>query len=119
MKLRLQSFLCAFTGIAHLFKTQTHARWHVIASVLVLFAGYYGNLQRFEWLALLLAMALVWTTEACNTAIELACDAITCEQNPLVGRAKDVVAGAVLLAAIFATLIAVLVFAPRLTGLHL
>ena len=77
------------------------------------------RIQRFEWLVLLLAMALVWTAEACNTAIELACDAITREQHPLVGHAKDVAAGAVLLAAIFAALIGLVVFAPRLPGFHL
>ncbi len=119
MKLRLQPFLCAFTGIAHLFKTQTHARWHALATVVVVVTGYFCKIQRFEWLALLLAMAIVWTAEACNTAIELACDAITREKHPLIGHAKDVAAGAVLLAALFAALIAVVVFAPCLSGLQL
>lgn len=98
-----------------MFKTQTHVRWHALASALVVTAGFFCNVQRVEWMALLLAMALVWTAEACNTAIELSCDAISREQNPLIGHAKDVAAGAVLLAALFAALVGVLVFAPRLS----
>lgn len=116
MKLRLRSFRCAIAGVAHLLKTQPHARWHVLATVVVTALGLSCGIQRGEWLALLLAMALVWTAEAFNTAIEFACDAVTQEQHPLIGRAKDLAAGAVLLAALFAVIIGVIVFAPRLFG---
>ena len=116
MKLRLQAFHCAAAGISHLFRTQPHARWHFLAMALVVITGIFCKVRRMEWLALLLAMGLVWTAEACNTAIELACDAITREQHPLIGRAKDVAAGAVLLAALFAALVGAMVFAPRLLG---
>lgn len=119
MKLRLQAFQCAFAGVVQMFKSQPHTRWHALASALVVASGFVCDVQRVEWLALLLAMALVWTAEACNTAIELACDAVTREPHPLIGRAKDAAAGAVLLAALFAALVGMLVFAPRLLGSHL
>lgn len=114
MKLRWSSFRAAFAGIAFLLRTQTHARWHLLATVVVIVLGVFLHVSRGEWLALILAMALVWTAEAVNTAIEQACDAITHEQHPQIGRAKDAAAGSVLLAALFAVAIALLVFIPHL-----
>lgn len=113
MKLRWFSFRCAIAGIVHLFKTQHHARWHALASLAVIIGGITFKVERGEWLALILAMALVWTAEAFNTALELACDAITLEKHPLIGHAKDVAAGAVLIASIFAAVIGVIVFASH------
>lgn len=118
MKLLLKwsAFRCAFVGVADLLKTQPHARWHLLASAGVVGLGLALGLDRGEWLALILAMALVWVAEAVNTAIELACDAITLERNPLIGRAKDMAAAAVLLAAGFAMVVGAVVFWPRLFG---
>jgi diacylglycerol kinase (ATP) len=118
MKLTLKwsAFRCAFAGLVDLLRTQPHARWHLLASVGVVGLGLVLGLTRGEWLALVLAMGLVWVAEAVNTAIELACDAITLEQHPLIGRAKDLAAAAVLLAAFFAVVVGGLVFGPRLFG---
>ena len=114
MKLRWSSFLCAIAGIAYLLKTQPHARWHALCSLLVIIAGIAFKVERSEWLALIAAMALVWVAEAFNTALEVTCDAITREKNPLIGHAKDVAAGAVLIAALFAVLVAVVVFVAHI-----
>jgi diacylglycerol kinase (ATP) len=114
MKLRWSSFQCALAGIVHLIKTQCHARWHLLSTVTVIALGFGLRVSIGEWLALLVAMALVWTAEAFNTAIELLGDAITKENNPLIGRAKDVAAGAVLLAAVFAAIIGGIIFLPKL-----
>lgn len=114
MKLQWSSFRAAFAGIAFLLRTQRHARWHLLASLVVIALGAALHVSRGEWLALILAMALVWTAEAINTSIEQACDAITREQHPLIGHAKDAAAGAVLLAALFAIAVALLVFLPHL-----
>ncbi|RBP42374.1 diacylglycerol kinase (ATP) [Roseimicrobium gellanilyticum] len=118
MKLTLKwsSFRCAFAGLVDLLKTQPHARWHLLASVGVVGLGLGLGLTRTEWLALIPAMALVWVAEAVNTAIELTCDAVTRERHPLIGRAKDLAAAAVLLAALFAVVVGGLVFLPRLIG---
>ena len=77
-------------------------------------AGFGFGISRIEWCALVLAIAGVWAAEAVNTAIELLGDATTSDPHPLVGRAKDVAAGAVLLAALGAAVVGLLVFAPRL-----
>ena len=112
--LRFSAFRCAFSGIAFMLRTQPHTRCHLVASIAVVILGIVLNVTRLEWLALIFAMAIVWTAEAFNTAIEVACDAITLEKHPLIGRAKDVSAGAVLIAAIFAAAVGTWVFLPRI-----
>jgi len=114
MKLRWSSFRCAFSGVLFLLKTQNHARWHaLISGLVIIFAGWL-QVSKMEWLILLGMMALVWVTETLNTAIEQTCDAITLEMNPMIGRAKDLAAGAVLIAALSACVIGALILAPRL-----
>lgn len=113
MKLRIMSFRAAFAGIIFMLRTQVHARWHFLASCIVIACGFAFQVGRGDWLALIMAMALVWTAEAINTAIEFACDAITKEKHPLIGHAKDGAAGAVLIASIFAVIVAALVFVPK------
>ena len=66
---------------------------------------------------LIFAIALVWTAEGLNTALEWLCDVAAPEYHPLVKKAKDVAAAAVLLAAIGSALIGLLVFGPRLLAL--
>lgn len=75
----------------------------------LLFFGLTGT----QWALVILAMTAVWTAEAFNTGCELLADAISPEFHPLVGKAKDVAAGAVLIAAVGAVVIGVLVFVPR------
>ena len=95
-------------------RSEFNARIHAIATILVLVAGVFFGIERSEWLAVTLAITAVWTTEAVNTAIEALCDAVTQREQPLIGRAKDLAAGAVLLAAIGATAVAVIVFGRRI-----
>jgi diacylglycerol kinase (ATP) len=114
MKLRWSSFRAALAGVVFLVRTERHARWHLLATVLVTVLGATLSLTRSEWLILILAMALVWVAEALNTAIEQVCDAVTEEPHPRIGHAKDVAAGAVLLAVIFAVVVGAAVFIPKL-----
>lgn len=111
---RLRSFAYAWAGMRTLLRTQHNAWIHAAATLLVIAAGAYFRLAAGEWLWLVLAMALVWTAEAFNTALELLADAVTQEQHPLIGQAKDVAAGAVLLAALAALIIGALVLGPHL-----
>ena len=112
LKQRVKSFGYAFKGIGTLVRTQPHARIHAMATVVVVGCGFLFEVTRIDWLALVLAIALVWVAEAVNTAIEFLTDLASPEYHPLAGKAKDVAAGAVLLAAIAAIAIAVIVFAP-------
>ena len=110
---RLRSFRYALAGLRTLLRTQHNAWIHAAATVAVIGAGGYFALSATEWLWLVLAMTLVWTAEAFNTALELLADAVTREQHPLIGQAKDVAAGAVLISALGALLIGVLVLGPH------
>ena len=112
LRQRVKSFGYAFKGLATLVKTQPHARLHLLATVLVTGLGIYLEISRADWIALVLAMALVWAMEAVNTGIEFLTDLASPDYHPLAGKAKDVAAAAVLLAAIGAAIVAGLVFCP-------
>lgn len=62
----------------------------------------------------MLAISLVMSMEAMNTAMEVLCNRVTAERDPQIGNAKDVAAGAVLFAAIGASLTGLIVFVPKL-----
>jgi diacylglycerol kinase (ATP) len=95
-----------------------HNAWiHAFATASVLTLGFLLRVQRFEWLALVLAIVSVWTAEAINTAFEFLCDVASPEFHPLVEKAKDVAAGSVLVCAIGATAVGFLVFGPPLLSL--
>lgn len=114
LRQRGRSFRYAFRGIAAVLRTQHNAWIHAGATVAVVVAGLWLRVSLLEWGLLVLAIAAVWTAEAFNTAVEALGDAVSVEQHPMVGRAKDAAAGAVLLAALGAAIVGALVFVPRL-----
>lgn len=111
---RGRSFVYAWRGVRALVASQHNAWIHAAATAAVVAAGLLCSLSRLEWCAVVLAIAAVWSAEGFNTAVELLGDATSREPDPLVGRAKDVAAGAVLLAAAGAAAVGLLVFGPRL-----
>lgn len=111
---RLKSFTHALHGLVLLVRTQPNARLHLLAAVLACTAGGYFGLSRGEWLWITAAIVLVWSAEAFNTALEYLADALHPKPHPGIGRAKDVAAAAVLIAAIGAAVIGMLVFLPHL-----
>ena len=106
---RLASFRHAFAGIATLLREQHNTRIHLAATLVVVGAGFYLEVSRPDWIALLMAIALVWMAEAFNSAVEYLADAAVPERHPLVKRAKDVAAAGVLIASIVAAAIGVVV----------
>ncbi|MCX2979258.1 diacylglycerol kinase family protein [Halieaceae bacterium IMCC14734] len=112
MLARVRSFGYAFQGLATLVREQHNARIHVAATLVVAAAGWNFEVSRLEWVILLLTVALVWLSEAMNSALEYLADATVPEQHPLVGKAKDVAAAGVLICAGVAVLVAALVFIP-------
>ncbi len=114
---RARSFGFAFRGVVTLLATQHNAWIHAAATVVVVGLGLALGVSRLEWALLVFAIALVWTAEGLNTALEWLCDVAAPEYHPLVKKAKDVAAAAVLLAAIGSALIGLLVFGPRLLAL--
>ena len=114
---RGKSFACAARGLLLLLRTQANARIHLLATVLVIAAGLAFHVTRREWMALTFAMGIVWIAEAVNTALEVLADRITRDRDEQIGRAKDLAAGAVLLAAITAGIIGILVLGPHFWAL--
>lgn len=111
---RLRSVGFALQGLRAFWATQPNARIHAVATVGVVVAGWYCQISRSDWLALVLAIALVWVAEALNTGIEWAVDLASPEHHPLAGKAKDVAAAGVLLASLAALVVGLLVFVPQL-----
>ena len=114
---RIQSIRYATRGIGVMLKTQHNAWIHSLATVGVLLAGFGFRVSPNEWIALVLSIMAVWTAEALNTAFESLCDVASPEFHPMVERAKDVAAGAVLIASVCAVVVGVIVFGPKLLAL--
>ena len=106
----LPNFRHAREGILHVFRTQPHMRYHFYIMVAVLLSGLLLNLDNRDMLALVFAITLVIVSEMFNTAIEHVVDMVTETYNPVAKLAKDVAAGAVLLAAMNAVIAGVLIF---------
>ena len=105
------SFNYAAEGIVHVLRTQRNLRIHVVAAILVLGAAIALGVERLQLIALLLAISFVLVAEMVNTAIEGAIDVSTTSFDPNAKLAKDIAAGAVLIASINAIAIGYLVFA--------
>ncbi len=110
---RAQSFRFAWRGLVAVARGQHNAWIHAAATVAILAAGLALRLSAGEWALLALAMAAVWAAEAFNTAVEVLGDAVAPEDHPLVGTAKDVAAGGVLVTAVGAVAVGLLVLVPR------
>lgn len=111
------SFRNAFQGIWTALITQPNLRIHFVIGSLVFLAAVYLELSISNILVLLLTIMVVVITEMINSAIEFACNAVTLEHNEHIKHAKDISAGAVLLSAIFATIIGLMIFVPKLLSL--
>ena len=109
-----ESFACAFRGITALLKSEVHARIHLAATVVVIAVGWWFGITAGEWIAVVLAIGLVWVAEALNTAIEYVADLAHPDEHPEVKKLKDLAAAAVLFASIAALVVGLIVFLPRL-----
>jgi diacylglycerol kinase (ATP) len=116
---RLQAFGHALRGLWVLLRSQPHARFHALATVVVVALGALLNLSAWRWAAVVGAIALVVVAEALNTAVEFAVDLASPDWHELARDAKDVAAGAVLLASIAAVVLGMLAFAQPLHALWL
>jgi diacylglycerol kinase (ATP) len=114
---RIQSLRYAGRGVRLMLRSQHNAWLHAVASCCVLIVGGLFMLSDAEWCWIVLAIMAVWTAEALNTALELLADVASPEFHPLVGKAKDVAAGAVLIAACGSVIIALLIFGPHILRL--
>lgn len=111
----LWSFNYAIEGVAYALRTQRNMRIHVSSAIVVLIASLFFHVERFEFLAVIFAIAFVLVTELVNTAVEATIDIVTESFEPLAKVAKDVAAGAVFVSAVTAAIVGYIVFFSRLT----
>lgn len=103
----------AIRGLRFLLE-ERNARMLLAGSVVAIAAGVYFRLAPLEWCAVVFAIALLWVAEGLNSALERLTDLVSPGYHPLAGKAKDIAAGAVMLALAAAVSIGVLIFGPRL-----
>ncbi|RNI27007.1 diacylglycerol kinase [Rufibacter latericius] len=111
---RLNSFGYALKGITAAFRSEINLRWHVLSAGIVVAAGFYLGLSSMEWVVICFAIGLVWMAELFNTALEVVVNLVSPERHPLAGKAKDIAAGAVLVASLTSAIAGLLVFLPYL-----
>ena len=109
---RLRSFRYAFAGVAFMLRTQHNAWLHLAASGLVVGAAVLLRVSAGDWRWLVAAMVMVWVAETFNTAVEYVCDVVSPGYSEVVRHAKDIAAGAVLIAALGAAAIGLLTLGP-------
>jgi len=116
----IDSFNYALEGIIHVLRTQRNLRIHFAVAVAVLVAALAMDVSRIELIALLLSISFVLIAEMINSAIEQAIDVATTSFDPLAKLAKDMAAGAVLIATVNAVAVGYLVFSGKAgeTGLR-
>ncbi len=112
---RLRSLRYAFSGWWHVIRTQRNAWIHAVVSLLVLVVCTWLRLPARDWALIVLAIAMVWTAEFVNTALEAVVDLAANHQRHNLARvSKDVGAAAVLIAALASILIGLLLIGPPL-----
>ena len=105
----------AITGVLTAFKEERNMRKHLVSAILASLAGLVFQISAIEWLFLLLAIFLVIILEIVNSAIENVVDlASGYHFSMLAKNAKDMAAGAVLVASGYAVLTGLIIFVPKI-----
>lgn len=110
----IESVNCAIEGILWAARTQRHLRYHFLSAAAVLFVALYLKVSTLEFMLLALAITLVIFAEIINTALEVLVDLVSPDYHILAKRAKDVAAGAVLIASIGAAVLGYLTLSRHL-----
>lgn len=112
------TFKNARKGMRLTLKSERNIRVHIFVAILVLLSAYFFNFSLMKFCILLLTIAAVISAEMFNSAIEFSLDAIFHNRySRMVGMAKDIAAGAVLVVTVSAVLVGVLLFAPVFANL--
>ncbi len=110
----IKSFGYAFEGLFTVIKKERNMKIHCMAAILVVLFGIFLGISKTEWIICFLLFGMIMALECVNTAIEAVVDLVTEEIHPKAKLAKDAAAGAVLIAAIFAAIVGLMIFIPKL-----
>ena len=109
------SFRCAFRGIFQAFKTERNFKLHILSTIIVSLLAWYSSFTKWEYIILIITIMIVIITELLNTAVEYTVDLVCGNKYSQLGKyAKDIAAGATLLAAFGAIIIGCILFLPKL-----
>lgn len=111
---RARSFRYAFSGWWFVIRTQKNAWIHAVISVIVIILALWLQVSLQDMAVLVLTIAVVWTAEFLNTAVEAVVDLASPQIHPLAKIGKDVGAAAVLIAALASIIIGLLIMGPPL-----
>lgn len=118
MKKFLMGFVYAFRGIVKGFKGR-NMRFHGVATILVLLAGWYYRLSMNEWAIVLILIAVMWSAELVNSSVEELNNTVKKELKldyKATTDSRDIAAGSVLIIAIVAAIIGLMIFVPKMWG---
>jgi len=110
---RLKSVGFAVKGAFKLITTEHSVMVQSSLAVLMIMAGFYFEIDRYEWMMQILAFGLVLGIESLNTAVEKVADFIHPEYHEKIGFIKDIAAGAVMFAALAAFAVGLLIYVPK------
>jgi len=110
----IRSFRHAFAGMYHALQNHQNLKVHIAAAVFTTIITIFLDIPKVEFLMVVFAIMFVIFAEMVNTSIEEMTDLITQEHRQEAKIAKDIASAAVLIASIFAIVVALVVFVPRL-----
>lgn len=114
LRTRWLSFRYAFAGIAYVFRTQKNAWIHGLATILAVAMAIWLQISSVGWAVLMITIAVVWSAECFNTAVEATIDLVSPQKHPLAKIAKDTAAAGVLFSAIGSVGVGLFLFGPPL-----
>lgn len=110
----------AIQGIKTVFQEERNMRAHVVFGLMAILIAFLLGVSVLEWLWIFLAVFLVWIVEIINTVFENVVDMVTdCHFHPIGKKIKDMAAGAVLVTSVFAIIVGVIIFLPKIIELFL
>lgn len=110
----INAFKYAFQGIYIFFSKDFNGRLELGIAIITIAAGFVLHISKYEWITVLLCIAIVLSLEMINTTIEKLCDMIEPGVHPTIKMIKDIAAGAVLLSAIVSLVIGLIIFLPKI-----
>ncbi len=111
---RLKSVRYAFNGALYLCKTEPSIKIQLFIAVFVTITGFYFDISRTEWMFQVAMIGLVLSIEGINTAVEYIADFVHPDLHASIGRIKDIAAGAVFLASVAASVVAIIIYYPKI-----
>ncbi len=112
-----QRVLYAMQGWVRFFSKETNGQIQLVIAALVISAGFYFRVNAREWLVIMLCIAIVIGLEMLNSALETLADKLHPGRDKHIRDAKDMAAGAVLLACVISVICGLIIFIPYLASL--